>query len=84
VLVVANTIRRKRGPYVVWLEPTPLMKTLLVHYKLNETIEQPCSDILVHTPEVRNGAALYSVYPATRDDHDLWGMCTTSTECKLL
>jgi hypothetical protein len=25
-LAVANTIRRKRGPWVVWLEPTPSVK----------------------------------------------------------
>jgi hypothetical protein len=26
-----------------------------VCYKLDEAIEKPCSDILVHTPEVCNG-----------------------------
>jgi hypothetical protein len=26
------------------------------------------------------GAHLYNGYPASKDDHDSWGMCTTSTE----
>jgi hypothetical protein len=27
-------------------------------------------------------AHLYNGYLASRDDHDSWGMCTTSVECK--
>jgi hypothetical protein len=50
--------------------------------KLGETIEQPCSDVLVHTPEVCKGARLYNEYLASKDDHDSWRMCTTSAECK--
>jgi hypothetical protein len=50
--------------------------------KLGEAIEQPCSDALVHTSEVCKGARLYNGYTASKDDHDSWGMCTTSTECK--
>jgi hypothetical protein len=50
--------------------------------KLGETIEQPCSDVLAHTPEVCKGTCLYNGYPAIKDDHDSWRMCTTSTECK--
>jgi hypothetical protein len=53
-----------------------------VHCKLGKTIEQPCSDVLAHTPEVCKGTCLYNGYPAIKDDHDSWGMCTTSTECK--
>jgi hypothetical protein len=83
-LVVAITIRHKRGPWVVWLEPRPSVKPYRVRCKLEETIEQPCSDILEHTPEVCKGAHLYIEYPATPDDHDSCGMCTTSVECKLL
>jgi hypothetical protein len=30
-----------------------------VHYKLDETIEQPCSDFLAHTSEVWKGAHRY-------------------------
>jgi hypothetical protein len=53
-----------------------------VYFRLWETIEQPCSDVLTHTSEVCKGARLYNGYPASRDDHDSWGMCTTSAECK--
>jgi hypothetical protein len=31
---------------------------------------------------VCKGAHLYNGYLAIKDDHDLWGTCTTSTECK--
>jgi hypothetical protein len=47
-----------------------------------ETIEQPCNDVLAHTPEVCKGTCLYNGYPAIKDDCDLWGMCTTSADCK--
>jgi hypothetical protein len=50
--------------------------------KLGKTIEQPCSDVLAHTPEVSKGARLYNRYPAIKDDRDSWGMCTTYAECK--
>jgi hypothetical protein len=49
---------------------------------LQETIEQPCSDVLAHTPEVCKGTRLYNGYPAIKDDHDSWGKCTMSAECK--
>jgi hypothetical protein len=44
--VLANTIRHKRGLWVVWLEPTPSLKPWQVHYNLEEAIEMPCSDLL--------------------------------------
>jgi hypothetical protein len=50
--------------------------------KLGKTIEQPCSDVLAHTPEVCKGTHLYNRYLATEDDCDSWGTCTTSAECK--
>jgi hypothetical protein len=50
--------------------------------KLGKTIEQPCSDVLAHTPEVCKGTLLYNGYPAIKDDRDSWGMCTTSAACK--
>jgi hypothetical protein len=53
-----------------------------VRCKLGKTIEQPCSDVLAHTPEVRKGARLYNGYLPSKDDHDSWGTCTTSIECK--
>lgn len=58
------------------------MKPQRVRCKLGETIEQPCSDVLAHTPEVCKGTRLYNGYPAIKDDRDSWGMCTTSAECK--
>jgi hypothetical protein len=50
--------------------------------KLGKTIEQPYSDVLAHTPEVCKGTHLYNRYPAIKDDHDSWGMCPFSAECK--
>jgi hypothetical protein len=58
------------------------VKPQQVCYKLGKTIEQPCSDVLAHTPEVCKGTHLYNGYPAIQDDHDSWGTCTTSVECK--
>jgi hypothetical protein len=60
------------------------VKPQRVRCKLGETIEQPCSDVLAHTPEVRKGTHLYNGYPAIKDDHDSWGMCTTSAEYKTI
>jgi hypothetical protein len=59
------------------------VKPQRVRCKLRKTIEQPCSDVLSHTPEVCKGTRLYNGYPATEDDRDSWGACTTSTECKI-
>jgi hypothetical protein len=53
-----------------------------VHCKLGKTIEQPCSDVLAHTPEGCTGTHLYNGYLAIQDDHDSWGICTTFVECK--
>jgi hypothetical protein len=58
------------------------VKPQWVRYKLGETIEQPYSDVLAHTPEVCKRTRLYNGYPTIKDDHDSWGMCTTSVECK--
>jgi hypothetical protein len=58
------------------------VKPQLVCYKLGETIEQPCSEVLAHTEEVCKGAHLYNGYLASKDDHNSRGMCTTSIECK--
>jgi hypothetical protein len=60
------------------------VKPQWVRCKLGETIEQPCSDFRAHTPEVCKGAHLYNWYPASKDDHDSWGVCTTSAECKIV
>jgi hypothetical protein len=58
------------------------VKPQWVRCKLGKTIEQPCSNVLAHTREVCKGTRLYNGYPATKDDRDSWGTCTTSTECK--
>jgi hypothetical protein len=58
------------------------VKPQWVRYKLGKAIEQPCSDVLAHTLDVCKGTHLYNGYPAIKDDHDSWGMCTTSAECK--
>jgi hypothetical protein len=58
------------------------VKSQWVHCKLGKTIGQPCSDVLAHTPEVCKGTRLYYGYPTIKDDHDSWGMCITSAECK--
>jgi hypothetical protein len=58
------------------------VKPQRVHSKLGKAIEQPCSDVLAHTPKVCKGTRLYNGYPATEDDHDSWRTCTTSAECK--
>jgi hypothetical protein len=63
---------------------TPPVKPERVRCKLGETIEQPYSDVLTHTPEVCKGAHLYNGYPTSKDDHDSWETCTTSTECKIV
>jgi hypothetical protein len=60
------------------------VKPQWVRCKLGKTIEQPCSDVLAHTPELCKGTRLYNGYPATKDDRNSWGMCTTSTECKIV
>jgi hypothetical protein len=60
------------------------VKLQQVHRKLGKTIEQPCSDVLAHIPEVCKGTHLYNGYPAINDDHNSWGMCTTTAECKTI
>jgi hypothetical protein len=58
------------------------VKPQRVHYKLGETIEQPCSNVLAHSLEVCKGTHLYNRYLAIKDDRNSWGMCITSAECK--
>jgi hypothetical protein len=60
------------------------MKPQWVCCKLGETIGHPCSDVLVHTPKVCKVAHLYNGYPASKDNHDPWGMCTTSVESQTI
>jgi hypothetical protein len=60
------------------------VKPQRICFKLGEDIEQPYTDVLVHTSEVCEGSHLYNGYPAIKDDHDSWGMCTTSTACQII
>jgi hypothetical protein len=60
------------------------VKPQQVHCKLGETIEQTCSDVLSHIPKVCKGARLYNGYLASKDDHNSWGTCTISAECKTI
>jgi hypothetical protein len=60
------------------------VKPQWVRCKLGKIIEQPCSDVLAHTPEVCRGTLLYNGYPATVDYRNSWGTCTTSPECKIV
>jgi hypothetical protein len=57
-----RTTWRKGGPLVIWTDTSG--ETSAVHGKLGKTIEQPCSDVLAHTPEVCKGTRLYNEYSA--------------------
>jgi hypothetical protein len=59
-----RTTRRKRGPLVIWTDTS--VKPQRVRGKLGKTIEQPCSDVLAHTPEVCKGTRLYNEYLTIR------------------
>jgi hypothetical protein len=59
-----RTTWRKRGPLVIWTDTS--VKPQRVRGKLVKTIEQPCSDVLAHTPEVCKGTRLYNEYSAIR------------------
>jgi hypothetical protein len=75
-----RTTRCKRGPLVIWTDTSG--ETSAGTLQTRETIEQPCSDVLAHTPELCKGTRLYNAYPAIKDDCNSWGTCTISTECK--
>jgi hypothetical protein len=61
---------------------TLAVKSQWLRYKLDKTIEQSCSDILAHTSEVvRVLIGTMSIW-LFKDNHDSWGTCTTSAECK--
>jgi hypothetical protein len=63
---------------------TLVVKSQWVRYKLDETIEQPCSDFLAHTCKcVRVLISTTSIW-LSKDNHDSWGTCTTSVECKTI
>jgi hypothetical protein len=51
-----RTTQRKRGPLVIWTDT--FSETSSGTVKLGEAIENPCSDVLAHTPEVCKGIPL--------------------------
>jgi NhaP-type Na+/H+ and K+/H+ antiporter len=58
---------------------TLVVKPQWVRYKLDETIEQSCSDFLAHTLVVFVGTMSIQL---SEDNHGSWVTCTTSAECK--
>jgi hypothetical protein len=66
-----RTTRRKRRHLVIWTDTSDETSTGTLQTR--ETIEQPCSNVLAHTPTVCKGTDLYNRYLATRDDRDSWG-----------
>jgi hypothetical protein len=63
---------------------TLVVKPHWVCYKLVETIEKPCSNFLAQTSELCKGIPSVNGYPTSKDNHDSWGTCTTSLECKTI
>jgi hypothetical protein len=60
------------------------VKPQQVRCKLDETIEKPCSDVLAHTLEVCEGTPSDQWCLTAKDNHDSWGMCTTSAEYRTI
>jgi hypothetical protein len=75
-----RTTRHKRGPFLIWTDTSS--ETSAGMLQTRETIEQHCSDVLAHTPEVCKGTHLYNGYLTIKNDCESWGLCTTSAECK--
>ena len=77
----SRSIGLKRGPLGqrVTLQ---MGETLVGTHKLVEAVEQPCSGLPAHTTEVCK-VTRGDEWPASRDDRDSWGMCTTLARRKL-
>jgi hypothetical protein len=69
-----------REPLVVWTDTSGKTSSGMV--KLEESIEKPCSDVLAHTQKCVKVFHRINGYLAAKDNHDSWGMCTTSAECR--
>jgi hypothetical protein len=63
---------------------TPSVKPLWVRYKLEKAIEKPCSEILAHTQKCVKVFRRINGFMAAKDNHDSWGMCTASEECRTI
>jgi hypothetical protein len=77
-----RTTRHKREPLVIWTDTSG--ETSLGMIKLEEGIEKPCSDVLAHTRKCVKVFRWINGYLATKNNHDSWGMCTTSAECRTI
>jgi hypothetical protein len=75
-----RTTRHMREPLVVWTDTSGKTSSGMV--KLEESIEKPCSDVLAHTQKCVKVFHRINGYLAAKDNHDSWGMCTTSAECR--
>jgi hypothetical protein len=53
---------------VIWTDASG--ETSVSMLQLGKIIEQPCSDVLAHTPEACKGTHLYNGYLAIKDDRD--------------
>jgi hypothetical protein len=62
--VMAETHKAQEGGFWVGAMLTPVVKPKWVRNKLEETIEQSCSDVLAHTFEVCKSARRYNEYSA--------------------
>jgi hypothetical protein len=62
--VMAGNHKAQEGGFWVGAMLTLAVKPQWVCYKLNQTIEQPCSDFLAHTSEMCKGAHRYNEYLA--------------------
>jgi hypothetical protein len=60
------------------------VKPQWVRYKLDETIEQSCSNFLAHTLKVCKSAHRTTSIRLSEDNNDSWVTCTASTECKTI
>jgi hypothetical protein len=61
---MAGTHKAQEGGFWVGVMLTLVVKPQWVRYKLDETIEQSCSDFLAHTLEVCRSAHRYNEYSA--------------------
>jgi hypothetical protein len=61
---------------------TLAVKPQWVRCKLDETIEQSCSDFLAHTLDCVRVLIGTTSIRLSEDNHDSWITCTTSAECK--
>jgi hypothetical protein len=62
-VATAGTNKAQEGPSR-WVMLTLAVKSQWVRYKLDETIEQSCSDFLAHSLEVCKSARRYNEYSA--------------------